>query len=174
MTGTQLALLGAALLVDLGLIGTLLAILKVNLTVLVGYYFFALMIPTFVGNLRITDFKGPLKRGVPVWREDLSEDMVQALRGVHWDIENVDGFIRVDGHTRLVCARLSFYRTSWPYVGYVDLSAPRPKIEYRTPLPGLLILIPHFILFSLFVMTMMGLNHLIERNSIRNFIKDNG
>jgi len=173
LTGAQIAALGVVCLIDLILIGVLLVILKVNLMELAGCYFFALIIPAFIGNLRITDFRGSLTRGVPVWREDLSDDLVQALRGVHWDLENIDGFIRVDGQIRLVNARHSFYRTSWPYVGYVDLSVSRPKIEYRTPLPGLLILIPHFVLFSPFVIAVLGLNHLIERGAIRNFISNN-
>ncbi len=173
MTRLQVGLLVVLTLVDSVLVIALIRLLELDFKTLTLYYGFAFLLLTFIGSFRITRFSGSIKRGIPVWREGLPKNMEKSLRKILSDIDNDNGFIRVDGNLRLIHARHSLYHTAWPYVACIDLSAQPPTIEYRAGLAGIMYLIPFFVGFSLFIVVMMGLNHLVERGAIRNFILSN-
>ncbi len=138
MTSTQIAVLAVLALFNFVVLAALVALINLDLRTLLAYYTLAMFVLTIIGWFRITRYGGSLKRGVPIWKEDLSEDMARALRRVLSDIHNDKGFIQVHDKIMLVHARHSFYNTAWPYVAYIDLRVPNPKIEYRTGLAGLL------------------------------------
>jgi hypothetical protein len=173
LTNFQIAMSILLALADAGLVIILISLLEIDVKTLTVYYAFTLLIFTFISAFRITRFGGAMKRGIPIWRENLPKNMAESLRYMWQDVENDNGFIRIDGERRLVFAHYRPYRTAWPYVAYIDLGDRPPKIEYRTGLAGVLYLIPFFIGFSPFVVLMMGLNHFVERAAIRRFIVDN-
>ena len=89
------------------------------------------------------------------------------------DVDNDSGFIRIDGDLRLVSSHSWFFRTPWPYAGYIDLGVQSPKIEYRAGVAGFLVLVPFFIVFSPFVFLVLLMNHFAQRAGIYRFIVDN-
>ena len=186
MTSTQLRVLAALVFIDTILVVMLITLLELNPTTLMACFILASLPFIFFDFIRITQFtqfSGSMRRGIPIWRESLPQEIEESLRETLWDFHDKKGFIRVDGETRLVHAHHSWMgqiSLIWPYVAYIDLGAQRPKIEYRTSLGGVLYLIPLFIIFSLvmpffdvFIIAMMGMNHLDQRSAIRNFILDN-
>ncbi len=173
LTNFQLAMLILVALADGGLILILMRLLRIDLQALGGCYFVITFLLLIKSNLQLTRFGGSLKRGIPIWREPLSRRMGEPLRYMRQDVETDNGFIRIEGNLRLVFAHYPLWRTSWPYVAYIDLSVRSPIIEYRTGLGGLLFLIPFFIGFAPFVFIMMLLNHLVGRAGIRMFIARN-
>ena len=174
LTGTQLGVLAVLALANIVLVAVLLNLLGLDLKTLMSYYGLALLPFIVISRIRITRLSGSMTRGLPIWREDLPQDMEQSLRKTLWEVDTDNGFIRVDGQLRLVQARHAMYRTAWPYVARIDLGAQPPQIEYRTGLAGVLYLIPFFVGFGLFILAMMGLNHFVERTAIRHFICTRG
>ncbi len=83
------------------------------------------------------------------------------------------GFILINGRERLVQIRKERWRTSWPYVGYVNLSQPIPTLEFRASLPMHLVLVP-IIMTGVgipFVALLMFFNYWQETRAIEDFIK---
>ena len=166
MTGIQVSVLAVLALLDCYVIHSLLTLwLGPSLQQIEGTYFGILFIPTLIARYLLIRFEGPLKRGVAIWNACLSDDEVQYLHRLTCDIETDAGFFRVNGRAVLIRSSPPWH-TAWPFVGYIDLSAPKPKIEYRTGLPGVLILIP----FGLGFILLLGLSFLVERNAILKFI----
>jgi len=98
------------------------------------------MVDTFL----LLRFQGKMKRGVRLFQKPLPQPTEQFLRLLPNDVfikrkmfigEATVGFIRVDRDERLIQTRKPRWRTSWPYVAYVDLSQPVPMLEYRASLP---------------------------------------
>lgn len=137
--------------------------------VLVALFCVWFMVEAFL----LTFYQGPLKRGVPVWKEFLSPDRVAFLRSLPSEYQNSRGFIKSNGEEILVRAQDPFWRTVFPYIAYIDLRSPNPKIEYRTSLSGLLIFVPFIAstLLAPFAVFMLVFNGLMERRAINNFIQ---
>jgi hypothetical protein len=172
LTRFQIAVLILFVLADVGLAFILIRLLKIEARDLLAYYAITAFILLITSNLYLMRSGSPLKRGVLIWREDLPKQMIEPLWYVYQDIENDNGFIRVDGDLRLVRGHYLGWRTGWPYVGYIDLGVPSPQIEYRLALGGVLFIIPFLITFPPFVLIMLGLNHFVERAGIRAFISE--
>ncbi len=166
LTNFQIAALVLLALADVGLVVILIRLLGINIEMLLTYYLIALFPLLFILS-RGARINSVIKRGIPVWREDLPNDMDDSLRYMRQDMDNDHGFIRVDGNLRLVYVR---HRTICGYVAYVDLGAQSPKIEYRAGLGEVLFLIPFLIAFSLVIAPAMALNHFLEIDAIRDFI----
>lgn len=174
MTDEQIVVLVLLTLVNLAIIIVLLMLLNLDLRSLLSYVELAIFIFMIFGMFRLIRHGGKLKRGVPIWKEDLPKDIAQATRKMSFTgafIENDYGLMRAEGSEILVIAIPQFFRTSWPCVGYINLDSQNPKIEYRTALGGLLILVP--LLFGpgiLFITVAMPINVLLMRRTILNFI----
>ncbi|CAG1011220.1 hypothetical protein ANAEL_04118 [Anaerolineales bacterium] len=173
MTGFQIAALVAFLLFDLLVLGIAASLLLgPNFNAVLGYYFILCFIWLIAEGFLFARFGGPIKRGVMVWREDLPRDSVSFFRALSSDVKRDNGFMRTDGKAVIILTRPPFWRTSWPYVAYIDLLRRRLRIEYRVPLPSLLILLPFFMnpLGFMFVAGMLIANHFVEKKAIANFI----
>jgi hypothetical protein len=101
----------------------------------------------------------------------LSSDIIETRKT--WFSERKSGFIRIENREVLIYCRRSNWSTSWPYVGYVDLSEPDSALEFRSSLPMHLFLIPFVltVFFIPFVVGMMLFNYYMESTAIENFIK---
>ena len=129
---------------------------------------------------------GKIKRGVFVWSEDLTPEMrtffenltgdiIEEEEGSFWKAKS-GGFILVENREILIQYRKRNWRTAWPYVGYVNLEAKEPELEYRTSLPMLLFLLPFVVgilvnpAVLLVLIAFMGINHWNEKNTILNYV----
>lgn len=133
-----------------------------------------LFIWMIVGTFQHVAPHGRLKRGVCIWKEVLPKEMEQYLRELSWDVHNERAFIRVEGQERLIRGRqLSRWRwrTSWPYVDYIDLKEDQPKLQYRMPLPNLLFLLPFMVGFFVFPLALLVFNHVMERKIMLEYIE---
>lgn len=127
-------------------------------------------------------YEGKIKRGIKVWSKPLSDDLRKYLLSLPSDIIETrktlffvtkTGFIRVENQEALIYCRRPHWGTSWPYVGYVNLSEPDNVLEFRSSLPMHLFLLP-FILSIVgipFVLILMIFNYYMESTAIENFLK---
>lgn len=113
----------------------------------------------------------PLSPDVRLYLESLQENVYETKRVLFKDV--TVGFILVNGRERLIQIRKEKWRTSWPYVGYVDLSQPIPMLEFRASLPTHLFLFPFIVtgFFIPFVALMMWLNYRNETKTIEKFLE---
>ncbi len=145
--------------------------------IMVGIFIWGVFDTTFL--LKRT---GNIKRGVKIWSEPLSEATRDFFENLSEDIVEerkhlflpsmVVGFIIAKNGEVLVQYRRKNWRTSWPYVGYIDLRKANLRIEYRASLPMHLFLLP-FVLTIVaipFVGLLMGVNFFQERNAILDFV----
>ena len=126
---------------------------------------------------------GKLKRGFKIKSEPISNQTIYFLKNLNHNIvirsqlfNSVTDFILVKNNEILIQSRRKYWRTSWIYVGYVDLNQVSPVIEYRVSLPMHLLLIP-FILTIIaipLIIPFMFLNYestlktsKIDQNSLR-------
>lgn len=128
---------------------------------------------------------GKIKRGVRIWSEPLPPEICDYLRKLAGSMEAGPkassqargiSFIRVEEEKVLVRCQRPKWRTSWPYVGYIDLTKEEPVVEYRASLPTLLLLLPFIVgifmyppLLLLFI-AMNGFNYYMERNAIMDYL----
>jgi hypothetical protein len=129
-----------------------------------GWYIFDLS--------RLMRASGPLKRGIPVWQEELPDDVSRFISGLHNNIIERHSFILIGPEAALVYAMPKHFGTSWPYVAYIDLTNVTPTIQYRVSLPSLIFLIPFVVTIVAipFVFPLMLVNHLILRKAILDFV----
>jgi len=117
-------------------------------------YYFPIFIVVIIGltlwNLfeqkRMTRTKGAIQRGVRVWADPISWETRQKLEILPPLTEIEGGFIRKEGREVLIVEKrpgISFgqRRRGIRYVGYINLSDPDSRIEFRTALSSLLIFI---------------------------------
>ena len=115
-------------------------------------YYFPIFIVVIIGltlwNLfeqkRMTRTKGAIQRGVRVWADPLSWETCQKLETLPPLAEVEGGVIRKEGREVLIVEKrptIAFgqRRRGIRYVGYINLSAPDSRIEFRTALSSLLI-----------------------------------
>lgn len=109
---------------------------------------------------------------IPIWQESLSDDIFRFVSGLHNNIIERRSFILISPEAALVYAMPKHFRTSWPYVGYIDLTSVTPTIQYRISLPALIFLIPFVVTIVAvpFVFALMLVNHLLLRKAILNFV----
>ena len=116
-------------------------------------------------------YPGKIKRGFPIWREPLSEDMYLFFSHLSADIVTKRGFIKTNGQIVLVGGTSAHFRkNSWPYVAIIDLARQPTQIEYRTSLPALLFTLPLLVLLSPLII--MYVNHVNQTKSIMDFIHE--
>lgn len=127
-----------------------------------------------VEQRRMIRFDGPLKRGVPVWEEQMEPEVERFLRRLSGDIVVEHGFIRVNGATRLLRKPNLYWWNSWPYVGYVDFNQERPSLQFRASLPALIALgLPILSVFAIpLVAAFFIVNHRVERRAMHDFIDE--
>jgi hypothetical protein len=127
-------------------------------------------------------YEGEIKRGFKIWSKPLSDDFRRYLLSLSQEVietrktlfsERKSAFIRIENQEALIYSRRLNWSTSWPYVGYVDLSEPDPVLEFRSSLPMHLFLMPFVFSISLipFVVIIMLINYYMESTAIENFIK---
>lgn len=106
---------------------------------------------------RFTRTEGNTKRGVMVWAEPISWETRDFLETLPPITRYNNGFIRKQGREVLIAEERSFWQTflvrrrQWAYVGYVNLSAPDRRLEFRMPvstLASLVIVIPIILIIS--------------------------
>jgi hypothetical protein len=112
----------------------------------------------------------PLSPDVRLYLESLPENVYEMKRILFKDV--TVGFILVNGRERLIQIRNERWRTSWPYVAYVDLSQPVPMLEFRASLPMHLVILP-FIITGIaipFVALIMWFNYRMETKAIEQYL----
>lgn len=123
---------------------------------------------------RLINLSGPMKRGVRIWEESLPSELEHPLRRLKKDIVLEHGFIRVEDQHILVRRPSPFLFNSWPYVGYINLTQDRPRIQFRASLPALLTLA--LAVVSVFmipiVLAFFYINHRAERRAILDFLDE--
>lgn len=164
------------------------AILKIH-AMFVFPLFVLMMILTIWGmvdTVFIIRLQGKMKRGIRLFERPLPETTKQFLHALPTDIvvkrkmmigEATVGFIRVQGNERLMQIRKPRWRTSWPYVVYVDLNELTPVLEYRASLPVSLIFIPWFLItipvpfLWLFFAGLIYMNYYMETKAMVEFLQ---
>lgn len=127
-------------------------------------------------------YEGKIKRGIKVWSKPLSDNLRNYLLTLSSDVietkkalffERKTGFIRVENDEALIYYRRPHWSTSWPYVGYVNLSEPDCVLEFRSSLPMHLFLLPFIVSIVAipFVLILMIFNYYMESTAIINFLK---
>ena len=129
--------------------------------------------------------QGKMKRGIRLFQKSLPQETEQFLRSLSTDVivkrkgfikETITGFIRVDKDERLIRADKR-WRSTWPYVGYVDLSQPTPMLEYRSSLPATLLIAFWFLLTMtmplvwLFLGALFFLIYYMELKAVEKFLQ---
>lgn len=133
-------------------------------------------------SLLIRQGGSKLKRGIKLASKPLEPEFFNFLETLEEEVEEKKqilfkevtvGFIRIHGRERLIHARKSRWRTSWPYIGYIDFRQPTPALEFRASLPMHLFLLPFVItiIFIPFVALFMFFNYRQETKSIEEFIQ---
>jgi hypothetical protein len=142
--------------------------------------FFVAVISFFWGipdMILLMRFGGKIKRGIKVWSKPLSREAQQYLCSITADViekrktwisDTRIGFIRVDNKEVLIQYRRPHWSTSWPYIGYVDLTEPDPILQFRSSLPTHLFLLPFVLsIFAIpFVLAFMLFNYYMESTAI--------
>jgi len=125
----------------------------------------------------IGKFDGKIKRGIKIWSKELSYDSWQYLLGLKNDVveyqtilflESKTAFIRVQDTQVLIYSTPRHFRSSWEYVGYVDLTSPNPELEYRASLPGIIFLIP----FTVFGLLIFFVNFIFQTRAIDSYLEN--
>jgi hypothetical protein len=97
--------------------------------------FVVLSIAAVMEAARHVRLEGRMRRGLPVWKEALSEGTVVFLAGLSEDVFDGHGrFIRKQNNNVLVQGIHIAERALVPYIGYIDLSAQEPRIQYLVPI----------------------------------------
>lgn len=153
--------------------------------------FFSFILGTFETILLIRE-NGRLRRGFLIWKRRLSKDEIQFLLKVKKNIVVYlpvefslkpfkQGFLLSRKNEILIQFRTPKWRTGWPYVGFVNLGALEPCLEYRAAfLMHVIFIGVFFIVSSLdisktwfvfpFITGLMYLNFSIETKAIDNFL----
>jgi len=130
-----------------------------------------------IDSYLIFRFEGKIKRGVRVWSKELSYDSQQYLLGLKSDVveyqqllfsKHKTSFIRVQNGEAIIFSTPRRFHSSWPYVGYVDLTFPNPELEYRSSLPGIIFLIP----FTILGVIIFFVNFVYQTKSIDSFLEN--
>ena len=121
-------------------------------------------------------WKQPLNIGEKSFLEDLKEDIVdeKEKQYVFRTIIKRD-FIMKTGNKVLLRFNHMGQRTSWPLVGYVDLSLPEPQMEYRLSLLMLiltvLIMLINIITFVVLILAFI-LSWFFEAGNLRKYLSE--
>lgn len=157
-------------------------IFETFLSGLLSLWFPILFFGGFLEVMFLIRYEGKIKRGFKVWSKPLSEDFRKYLLSLSADIvetrnnlfvKQKAGFIRVRNGEILIRYRRPYWGTSWPYVGYVNLSDVEPVLEFRSSVLTHLFLAP-FILTIVFIPFMGGMmlfNYYMESTAVENFLK---
>src|SRR5258706_7509405 len=98
-------------------------------------------------NYFLTRYEGKINRGFPMWSRILKSDELHFLENLKEDVIDINkkkigfrtitktSFIAVNNREVLIRYSNIKQRTSWPIVGYVDLSLSNPALEYRLSFP---------------------------------------
>ena len=138
-----------------------------------------------IDNYFLTRYRGKTNRGFTIWSRPLKHDEQHFLENLREDVIDTTkkriGFQTVTKtsfitlNKREVLIRYSHIgqRTSWPLVGYVDLSVPEPQMEYRLSLPMLVATILFtFINIILVVVLLLAFifSWLFEAGDLKNYL----
>lgn len=108
---------------------------------------FALLIWGVIDNYLLIRYSGKLNRGFTIWKSSIRNEERQFLLTLGEDIVDTKkiglwrtktSFIVVRANEALIRYSNPSQNTSWPLVGYIDLSFPEPILEYRLSLPMLI------------------------------------
>ena len=154
--------------------------------------FALLLLIEAVEATRFIQYDGRMKRGLKIGADPLPSEMEYSLRHLSNDITDhvTVAFIKKRGAAVLIqpVPRLR-YRGLW-YVGYIDLSAEQPRIEYRAPistlsLPAIILAVTTLmwieklaqgeivapIVFSLCLSVLIVVSHATSKAKVRRFIR---
>ena len=137
-----------------------------------------------IDNYFLTRYGGKLNRGFTIWSQPLKEDQRRFLANLNDDIVDKrqvgilikitrTSFISVKDREALIRYNNTGQGTSWPMVGYVDLSSPNPVLEYRSSLLMLIAtLLISLIQIIVFVVLAIGflIGWLSETGGIKNYL----
>ena len=113
-----------------------------------GYFILVLIagcvIFAFYDSYRFIQYDGEMKRGIKIGSEFLSPEIIDHLRKLSSDVvsEETKAFIRKQNQIVLIQPIASTFQRNlgfW-YIGFVDLSARRTRINYHTPISAVVIL----------------------------------
>jgi hypothetical protein len=138
-----------------------------------------------VENYFLTRYGGKLNRGFTIWSQPLTANEQQFLENLKEDILDIKkrqfglrtiikkDFIVKDGNEALIRFNHMGQRTSWPLVGYVDLSLPEPRMEYRLSLPilsGSILIMFINIIIAVVLVAAFVFSWLFESGGLRNYL----
>jgi len=130
-----------------------------------------------IDSYSISKYEGKIKRGIKIWGRELPYETQQFLLNLKADVveskkvmfsEFKSAFIRVRDDEVVVFSTPRRYHSSWPYVGYVDLTSPNFELEYRGSLPGIIFLIP----FTILGLIIFVVNFIIQTRAIDSFLEN--
>ena len=153
-----------------------------NLREFLPYIILSLFVIGGIESYNLIRAEGKIKRGYRLWSKPLPDGALEYLSGLSREIveppikigfSKISSFIRVENGEAVISYRKPGWRTSWPYVGYVDLTALEPKLEYRIALTLhiLVLALTYIIPFIPFFVLMMGINFYVETRAIEAYVK---
>ena len=124
---------------------------------------------------------GRNKRGFKIWSRRLSKMEYDYLNNPslyfakqYWSGKGFAySFIRVEDNEVIISNAFPVGRTFFPYVGYVDLTEPAPRLQYRSTLILSLLLIFLMFMHPLFIigLPIFAINFWIETKGLDKFLK---
>jgi len=166
--------------------------ISIKLQEIIPWMIFLLFILGIFETYSLVREEGRLRRGFLIWKRRLSKDEFQFLLRFKKDIVVYlpvefsrkpfkQGFLLSKRNEILLQFRTQNWQTGWPYIGFVDLQALEPYLEYRAAFLMHVIPVGVFFIVSslnisktwfviLFIVGMMYLNFSIETKAIDNFL----
>lgn len=166
---------------------------EVDISFLVKYLFPVIFLGLFflgiIENLFFVRIGGRMKRGLMVWNQKLCDDAWQFLSTLQEDIVQEvkvglwykkKSFISAREGEVLIRYGDPKQNTSWPILGYVNLSNQEHVLEYRMP-AFMVLLVLWFVLFgviksvylfSIFFLVIFAVGFFLEFTGLRSFVAD--
>lgn len=138
-------------------------------------------------NYLLTRYGGKVNRGFTIWSQILKSDEIEYLMGLTEDVVDVKSrrfglhtktktdFIMKSGSEALIRFNHMGQRTSWSLVGFVELSALEPHLEFRLSLPMLLASMSFMFFGVAFVVIFLiafSFSWLFETGGLRNYLSN--
>ena len=138
-----------------------------------------------IDNYFLIRYGGRVNRGFTVWSRPIREDEQQFLENLREDILDAKtrrfglytrikkDFIMVSSKEVLIRFNKMGQRTSWPLVGYVNLSLPKPVLEHRLSLPmliGTVLIVTIHLIIAAVLTTAFVFSWLFEAGGLNNYL----
>jgi len=145
----------------------------------------------WIENYYLVRLDGRIKRGFKVWSKPIPEHLSKYLYSLHQNVVEyrkvgfsrvLSAFIRVENNEAIIQFRKPHWTSGLAYIGYIDLNAVNPQLEYRGSIfgyiPILIVSVLAILAASpavfviLFFGIMLYINFSIETKAIDGFIRE--